>query len=95
MNLDLSEGHELVEELLAKIPNSKDGSEVILIPPFVHLTTMATILKDSHLKLGAQNTHEQRSGAYTGEVSSKMLKSASVDYCLVGHYERRDNFSFI
>ncbi len=87
MNLDLSQGRELVEQL--KLKSFKQGVEVIVIPPFVHLSLIKELLKTSDIKLAAQNVHAEISGAYTGEISAKMLASLDLDYCLVGHSERR------
>ena len=89
MNLDLHEGIELASEILNNLSGEDQKADVILIPPFIHLSEILKVIKDSTLRLGAQNAHAQASGAFTGEVSAKMLASVGVDYCLVGHSERR------
>jgi triosephosphate isomerase len=62
--------------------------EVVLCPPFPWLTDVAAIVSGSGIVLGAQNLHTESSGAYTGEVSARMLKGLC-EYVLVGQYERR------
>lgn len=65
--------------------------EVIVFPPFVFISEVRNIVKAS-VKVGAQNCSEHENGAYTGEVSAKMLASMGVDYVLIGHSERREYF---
>jgi triosephosphate isomerase len=91
MNLDLDEG----KELLLKILDKDLPSDVLTIvaPPFIHLGSFRTMLSHTSLALGAQNCHQQESGAYTGEISVKMLKSVGVEYVILGHSERREYFS--
>ena len=62
--------------------------EVVIAPPFPWLTDVAAIVQDSPLKLAAQNMHAEVGGAYTGEVSPRMLRGLC-EYVLVGQYERR------
>jgi triosephosphate isomerase len=64
------------------------GVEVVVCPPFPWLIEVASVLKDSSITLGAQNMHTEAGGAYTGEVSPRMLKGLC-QYVLVGQYERR------
>lgn len=65
------------------------GPEVALFPPFPYLESVASVLKESGVKLGAQTLHEASSGAYTGEVSAPMLVDMGCELVLVGHSERR------
>ena len=65
------------------------GVDVVLCPPFTALGAVAEIVKDSPIKLGAQNCHHEPSGAYTGEISSPMLVEIGCRYVLAGHSERR------
>jgi len=93
MNLNLSEGAELINELFNGLPQLSENREVVIAPPFLHLTQTADQLSTlSHVHLGAQNCHQEASGAYTGEVSASMLKSAEVNYVIIGHSERRQYF---
>ncbi|OGV09837.1 MAG: triose-phosphate isomerase, partial [Ignavibacteria bacterium RIFOXYA2_FULL_37_17] len=63
-----------------------------ICPPFTSLETASTLLKDSVIKLGAQNMYFEESGAFTGEVSVAMLKSVGCEYVILGHSERRTIF---
>jgi len=64
------------------------ATEIVVAPPFPWLTDVASILEGTQLKLAAQNMHTEVGGAYTGEVSPRMLKGLC-EYVLVGQYERR------
>ncbi len=88
MNKDPAESRSLVQKLLALIGDVKDR-EIILIPPFTSLPTVAEIIRNSNVKLGAQNMHWERSGAYTGEISGLFLASLGCEYVVIGHSERR------
>jgi triosephosphate isomerase len=66
--------------------------EVVLCPPFTALAAVAEVIKDSPIKLGAQNVHDQIEGAYTGEISPLMLKDLGCEYTILGHSERRIYF---
>jgi len=66
--------------------------DTLIFPPFTALTSVAEILSDADIQLGAQNLHDQRSGAFTGEVSGEMVRSAGGTWVLVGHSERRQFF---
>src|SRR5690349_25144709 len=72
--------------------DSTDGAEVLLCPPFVHLADVARALKDSGVRLGAQDLCAEDNGAFTGEVSGTMLKDFDCSYVIVGHSERRTLF---
>ena len=90
MNLDLNEGKELLCNLLDKHVHTNVIS--IIAPPFIHLNTFKTMLSHTNIALAAQNCHQQDEGAFTGEVSVKMLKSVGVQYVILGHSERREYF---
>ena len=93
MNLDLNEGAELVNEIFKGLPVLSENKQVIIAPPYLHLTqTAAQLTGMIDVQLGAQNCHSETSGAYTGEVSASMLKSAEVAFVIVGHSERREYF---
>ncbi len=91
MNKDIEEGVSLISEILelSKSVELSAKEEIVIIPPFIHLTEAKKKLGSSEVKIGAQNVHHKAEGAYTGEVSSRMLASIDMDYCLVGHSERR------
>ena len=89
MNKSLKDGKSLAEEIIKKVDAIGAGKEVVLIPPFIHLTSLNKIADGSAVTIGSQNNHTEDSGAYTGEVSAAMLASVGVLYGLVGHSERR------
>jgi len=92
MNNDLKESITLVSEIKTSL-EKRENIDVILCPPFTSLETASALLKDSHIKLGAQNMHFEDSGAFTGEISAKMLKSVGCEYVILGHSERRTIFN--
>ncbi len=71
---------------------SKNAPEVVIAPSFVVLSELQRKVKYNVLQLGAQNTHWEDEGAFTGEVSVKMLKDAGCHYVILGHSERRHVF---
>jgi len=92
MNNNLSESKELISKLLAGLKNSNLNCEVVICPPFTSLSEASSMLKGSTIKLGAQNLHQEENGAFTGEVSAKMLLSAGCEFVIIGHSERRNIF---
>lgn len=94
MNLDYTEAKTLLKDLMANKDQFDEKVEVIICPPSPYLSAFAEVLKDNEwIKLGSQNNFFLESGAFTGEISPKQLKSLNVDYGIVGHSERRDNFN--
>jgi triosephosphate isomerase (TIM) len=67
-------------------------ADIVLCAPFVDLETLRIELAPSSVKFGAQDCYWEAEGAYTGEVSAKMLAAIGVSYCIVGHSERRRLF---
>lgn len=84
-----------VEEFMERFPGlvSDTENEVILCVPFVDLCKAVKLSKETNVKIGAQNMHFKDSGAYTGEISPKMLKDLNVEYVIIGHSERREYFN--
>ena len=91
MNNTLSQSLELIEDMKKHTLN--DNVEVVVCVPFTNLNDVKKALEGTKIKLGAQNMHWEDSGAYTGEVSPLMLKEIGVDYCIIGHSERRQYFN--
>lgn len=92
MNNDLNESKDLISKLLAGLKNSNANCEVVICPPFTSLSEASAMIKGSTIKLGAQNLHQEENGAFTGEVSAKMLLSAGCEFVIIGHSERRTIF---
>lgn len=67
--------------------------EVALCVPFTDLWKVKETIKGTNIKLGAQNMHFEEKGAFTGEISAEMLKEIGVEYCIIGHSERRQYFN--
>jgi triosephosphate isomerase len=90
MNKGYIEGLLLTNSVISTTPSHYD-LKIVFCPPFIHLQTIAAMIKDYPLfSLGAQNCHEEKNGAYTGEISAEMLSSVGVQYVIVGHSERRN-----
>ena len=79
----------LTKKVLQAVKKKKYTHEIIIIPPSIFLLPIKALIHKSQIKLGAQNVSAFNDGAYTGEISGSMLKDSGVDYCLVGHSERR------
>jgi triosephosphate isomerase len=92
MNKDIPGSEVLINELTLKLQNEKISCEVIICPPFTSLESASKLLKNSFIKLGAQNMYFEDDGAFTGEISASMLKSAGCEFVILGHSERRTIF---
>ncbi len=90
MNKTILEAESLVKEMLPELLSVK-GVERVVCPPFVALASVAALLRDTDIKLGAQNLFWEEKGAYTGEVSPLMLQGLCHDV-IIGHSERRQYF---
>jgi len=88
MNKTFPDGITLIEEIIEK---SEDLNNVKLIisPPYIFLKDASNIAAHSKIGIAAQNCSNEESGAFTGEISASMLKSANVNYIILGHSERR------
>lgn len=95
MNKTREEAQQLTSEIVNMVNDEVSGkTEVVLAPPFIHLSTVANLLKETNnISLGAQNIHQEDSGAFTGEISGPMLSSYNVKYVIIGHSERREHFN--
>ena len=94
MNLTFSEADELLDELMSELEKVElpRDEQVIVCPPFPYIEMASDFANDSYFMVGAQNVSDQEKGAYTGEVSAAMLESCEIDYCIVGHSERRQYY---
>lgn len=93
MNNTVSESIELVKELVKFMNKYEKDREVLICAPFTSLYSINQIVKDSKVKLGAQNMYFEEKGAFTGEISPVMLKDVGVEYIIIGHSERRQYFN--
>ncbi|MEE0973634.1 MAG: triose-phosphate isomerase [Paludibacteraceae bacterium] len=89
MNKTLQEGVALANDLKELLVGQTPNCEVIIGTPFIHLATVSELVKDSVIKVSAENCADKASGAYTGEVSAAMVASTGAEYCILGHSERR------
>ena len=90
-NMLPKESTSFIEELAPLVKDTEN--EVILCVPYTDLFYALLTTQNTNIKIGAQNMHFEESGAYTGEVSGKMLKSINVEYVIIGHSERRQYFN--
>ena len=91
MNMLPNEAIEYMEKLSKLVKDT--NNEVILCVPYTDLFYALLTAQNTNIKIGAQNMHFEEKGAYTGEVSAKMLKSINVEYVIIGHSERRQYFN--
>ncbi len=91
MNMLPNETIQFIEDLAPLVKDTEH--EVILCVPYTDLFYALLTAQNTNIKIGAQNMHFAESGAYTGEVSGKMLKSINVEYVIIGHSERRQYFN--
>jgi triosephosphate isomerase len=90
MNTNLQEAVQLVKDLDAGL-KQQIPVEIITFPPFISLAAVHETLTGSQIKVGAQNLYFEEKGAYTGEISGRML-SGLCQYVIIGHSERRQYF---
>ncbi|HOV41156.1 MAG: triose-phosphate isomerase [Oscillospiraceae bacterium] len=90
MNKTRPEAKALIEQL--KPVAAKASCGVVICVPFTNLETAVELTKGTNIKVGAQNCHFEKSGAFTGEVSADMLKEIGAEYVIIGHSERRQYF---
>ncbi len=91
MNNDKGETKTLIDSLIP-IPLA-EGIRVMIAPSYIHLSDAVKMVKESKIEILAQNMHFSNSGAYTGEISAKMLKSIGVKNVILGHSERRTYYN--
>lgn len=91
LNKNIMEAVDLASKLKTALADVKD-KEVVVCPTFVCLQAVSDTLSDSEIAVGAQNIYWEDSGAYTGEISCPMIKSAGCTYVIIGHSERRQFF---
>ena len=92
MNNDVKGTQNLLSKLSSGLSMENLNCDVIVCPPFTSLFEAQQLLKDTKIKIGAQNMYYESSGAFTGEISASMLKSVGCEYVILGHSERRTIF---
>ncbi len=88
MNLNAEEAKKFITQLKSKASQAK-WCDVVLCVPFLQIPAAVRAAKHTKIAIGAQNCHFEENGAYTGEISCKMLAEAGVKYVIIGHSERR------
>jgi len=91
MNKTPQEAKALIQELLPLVDSEE--VDVIFCVPFIDIPVAIELLKGSRISVGAQNMHFEDKGAFTGEISAKMLYESGVEYVIIGHSERRQYFA--
>ena len=93
MNKTFQEADELINEIIDGLEEANQKNvNVVICPPFTFMEMITDFAQESEYSVGAQNVSSHDTGAFTGEVSAKMLHSMDVEYCIIGHSERRNYF---
>lgn len=91
MNLTFQQAEKLLDDILDEEIKLADHQQTIFAVPYPYLLmTRSEVQEEKNYHVAAQNCHHKKSGAYTGEVSVEMLHSMSINYCVIGHSERRE-----
>ena len=91
MNMTPAQTKAFIEEL-APMVAGMDKCDIVLCVPYVDIATAVEAAKGTNIKIGAENVHFAKSGAYTGEISADMLLEIGTEYVVIGHSERRQYF---
>ncbi len=94
MNLTYQQGEKLLDDILeAGIQLQAHQLAIFAVPSPYLIMTRSEVDEENNYEVAAQNCHHKKSGAYTGEISVEMLRSINVNYCVIGHSERREYFA--
>ncbi len=94
MNLTFQQGEKLLDEILGAEIALKDHQLTIFAVPFPYLTMVRSeVSEEKNYNVAAQNIYHKKSGAFTGEVSAEMIHSLNINFCVIGHSERREYFA--
>jgi triosephosphate isomerase len=91
MNKTIGESEDFINSFLPMVKDVADV-DILIAPPFTSLSPAARLLKNTNVRLGAQNVYFEEKGAFTGEISVGMIKSAGCSCAIIGHSERRQYF---
>jgi triosephosphate isomerase (TIM) len=92
MNKSKAEVDEFIHQFPAEQAKHLNNVEILICPPYPYLSFLNELYSGKGIHIGAQNISAYEKGAYTGEVSASILKSLNIDYCIIGHSERRKYF---
>lgn len=93
MNKSFAEADDLLNEIADKLQEYQLRTGVVMCPPYLYLELATDLAEESDFSAGAQNCCEFEQGAYTGEISAAMLSEIGIEFCIVGHSERRKYFA--
>lgn len=91
MNFTAKEASAAVEAFV-RLVDAKADVDIAICPPYLSIAKVRELVKDTHIKVAAQDVFWAESGAFTGKISARMLSEFGVDYCIVGHSETRGRF---
>lgn len=91
LNLTNAEASAVAETLLKHV-SARNDVDVVLCPPYLSISKVREVVKNTHIKVGAQDVFWKDAGAFTGRVSAPMLTDCGVSYCIIGHSETRGRF---
>lgn len=91
MNFTTTEAAAAVESF-ARLVDAKSNVDVVICPPYLSIARVRDLVRDTHIKVGAQDVFWAENGAFTGRVSPRMLDEFGVGFCIVGHSETRGRF---
>lgn len=91
MNMTLAEAAAAAQMVIRNV-EARTNSDVAICPPYLYIPKVREVVRDSIVKVGAQNVFWKEQGAFTGKISAKMLYDAGVSFCIVGHSEARGRF---
>jgi triosephosphate isomerase len=94
MNLTFQQGEKLLDDILGAEIRLNDDQQVIFAVPYPYLLmTRSEVEEEKNYFAAAQNCYNKKAGAFTGEVSAEILHSIGINYCVIGHSERREYFN--
>jgi len=92
MNCGPTEAQKLSNDLAGRWPSGSFKCDVVVSPPSISIPAVVDALKGTDIGVSAQNVHTEDSGAFTGDISTPMVKDAGCKYVIVGHSERREYY---